>query len=328
MPAIAHGNKTRREFLAGSLASALALRGATSADAKPMRGIFIIMSTPFTEAKSVDFEDLAKEVDFLDRCGVQGMVWPQMASEYQYLSKEERMEGIRVLGKAAKGKRPALVLGVQGANTDIAVEYARAAEQAEPDALIAMPPTEAHSIDDFHAYYRALARVTKRPFFIQTTGGAKNVVPEVSLIEELAAEFPNFGYVKEEYEPVIKRLTEMSHHKPPMKSVFSGAAGKGLMYEMRLGFDGTMPGAPFSDIYARIWNLYQSGKREEARDVFSKLLLVVNLDQQIPGVRQYVMKSRGVFKTMISRRSEVRLSPQAIAEIEFNVAALRPLFTA
>ena len=32
--------------------------------------------------KDVDFDDLAGEVEFLDRCGVQGMVWPQMASEY------------------------------------------------------------------------------------------------------------------------------------------------------------------------------------------------------------------------------------------------------
>ena len=328
MTAIAHACSTRRRFLAGSFASTLILRGATSAATKPMRGIFIIMATPFTEAKAVDFEDLANEVDFLDRCGVHGMVWPQLASEYQYLTKAERLQGMRVLGQAAKGKRPALVLGVQAANTDLALEYARAAEQAEPDALIAMPPTEAHSLDDFHAYYRALARVTKRPFFIQTTGGAKDIAPDLSLIEELAREFPNFGYVKEEYEPVIQRMSAMAHEKPAIKSVFSGAAGKGMLYEMRLGFDGTMPGAPFSDIYARIWNLYQSGKHDEARDLFSKLLLVVNLDQQIPGTRQYVMKNRRVFKTMVSRRSEVRLTPEAIAEIEFNVAALRPYFTA
>jgi 4-hydroxy-tetrahydrodipicolinate synthase len=293
-----------------------------------MRGVFIIMATPYTEAKAVDFEDLTNEVDFLDRCGVHGMVWPQLASEYQYLTKEERMQGMRVLAQAAKRKRPALVLGVQAANTNLAVEYARAAEQFEPDALIAMPPTEAHSLNDYRLYFRALAAVTKRPFFIQTTGGAKNIVPDLSLIEELARDFPNFGYVKEEYEPVIERMTAMAHQRPAIKSVFSGSAGKGMLYEMRLGFDGTMPGAPFSDVYARVWNLYQSGKRDEAREVFSKLLLVVNLDQQIPGVRQYVMKSRRIFKTMVSRRLDVRLTPEAIAEIEFNVAAVRPYFTA
>ncbi|HLJ15728.1 MAG TPA: dihydrodipicolinate synthase family protein [Bryobacteraceae bacterium] len=300
---------------------------AQASASKTLRGIFIIMATPYTEAKSIDFEDLAAEVAFLDRCGVQGMVWPQMASEYTQLTKEERMEGMHVLASAAKGKRPALVLGVQGPNTDAALEYARAAEQLEPDALIAMPPTEAKSLDDYHQYYRALAGVTKRPFFIQTTGGAKKIVPEVELLIELAREFPNFGYVKEEYQPVIQRMSELERHRPPIKSVFSGAAGKGMLYEMRLGFDGTMPGSPFADVYERIWSLYQSGRHDEARDVFSKLLLMVNLDEEIPGTRQYVMKKRRVFKTTVSRRIDVKLSPEAIDEIEFNLAAVRPYFT-
>ena len=71
-----------------------------------------------------------------------------------------------------------------------------------------MPPTEAKSIDDF----RELPRVggdTKRTFFIQTTGGASGIVPDVKLLVELCKEFPNFGYIKEEYKPVIERMTSL-----------------------------------------------------------------------------------------------------------------------
>lgn len=293
-----------------------------------MRGIFIIMATPYTEAKSIDYEDLAREVDFLDRSGVQGMVWPQMASEYTHLTKPERLEGMRVLARAAKGKRPALVLGVQGADTDAALEFARAAEALEPDAMIAMPPTSATSLDDYRRYFRALAGVTKRPFFIQTTGGAKKVPPEIDLLVELAREFPNFGYIKEEYQPVVERMTAMAKQRPAIKSIFSGAAGKGMLYEMRLGFDGTMPGAPYADVYARIWSLFQGGRQEEARDVFAKLLLMINLDQELPGVRQYVMKKRGIFKTTVSREKQANFSAAQAAEIDFNLAALRPYLTA
>ena len=46
-----------------------------------------------------------------------------------------------------------------------------------------------------------------------------------------------------------------------------------------------MPGAPFADVYARIWNLYQGGKQAEARDLFARLLLIINLDQALPGAR-------------------------------------------
>jgi hypothetical protein len=39
--------------------------------------------------------------------------------------------------------------------------------------------------------------------FIQTSGGAPSVEPTVEFIVEMAERFPNFGYVKEEHEPVV-----------------------------------------------------------------------------------------------------------------------------
>jgi len=318
---------TRRQFLRCVAAGSLYARFGFTAS-KPLRGIFIILATPYTENKAMDYEDLAAEVDFMDRCGVHGMVWPQMASEYTQLTREERFRGMEVLAKAAKGKRPALVLGVQGPNVDAALDYARRAEELGPDALIAIPPTEAYSLDDFHEYYRALGHIAKRPFFIQTTGGAKGVVPEVSLLLELAKEFPHFGYIKEEYVPVVQRMSELAAHRPTVKGVFSGNAGIDLLYEMRLGFDGTMPGAPYADLYAQVWDLYHGGEQQKARELFGKLLLMINVDAQIPGARQYMMKRRGVFKTTASRQLDVKLSPEAIQEIEFNFEALRPYLRA
>ncbi len=317
---------TRRHFLAQAAgAAAWAL---PSDAAKPLRGVFIIMATPFTEAGDVDFEDLENEVRWLDRCGVHGMVWPQLASEYMTLSKEERMRGMEVIARAARGRRPALVLGVQGPNTDAALDYVRQAEALNPNALIAIPPTEARTLDDFRQYYRSIAKAAKRPVFIQTTGGARGVEPAVEFLLELAREHPNLGYVKEEYNPVIPRMTELAKHRDVMRSVFSGGGGRGMLYEMSLGFDGTMPGAPYSDVYAAVWDLYQSGRKEQARQVFSQLLLILNTEQQIPGTRLYVMKKRGVFKTTVSRREKSKLTPEAIREIDFNFEPLRPYLKA
>jgi dihydrodipicolinate synthase/N-acetylneuraminate lyase len=141
-----------------------------------MEGAFVITATPYTETKAVAFEDLAAEVDFLDRCGVQGMVWPQSASEYTELTEDERMQGMEVLGKRARGKKPALVLGVQADGEEEMLRYARHAEQLAPDAVIAMPPKEADSLDDFRHYYRSLCKkVAKRPVFIQTNNGAEGI---------------------------------------------------------------------------------------------------------------------------------------------------------
>jgi 4-hydroxy-tetrahydrodipicolinate synthase len=286
------------------------------------------MATPFTESKEVDFDDLVKEVDFLDRCGVHGMVWPQLASEYSLLKKDERMRGMELLARAVKGRKPALILGVQGPNVEAMLEYARHAEKLEPDGMIAIPPTEAKTLDDFLDYYRALARLTKRPIFVQTSGGARSINPKVEALVELAREFPNCAYVKEEYPPIIERMRELAQHRPPIRGVFSGAHGKGWTYELRLGCDGTCPGSPLGDVYVRIWDLYQGGKKAEALDVFAKLMLLVNLDSQIPGTFQYLMKLRGVFKTTVSRQRDFKFTKEAGEEIEFNFAALKPYLKA
>jgi 4-hydroxy-tetrahydrodipicolinate synthase len=288
---------------------------------KPLRGIFPIMATPFTTSNAVDYEDLEKEVDFMVRCGASGMVWPQLASEYLYLSREERRRGMRVLASAIKGKKPALVLGVQGPTKEDALEYAELAEELEPDALIAIPPTGAKSLDDFREYYRALARVARRPFFIQTSGGEPSVNPTVDFLIEMGREFPHFGYVKEEHSPIYERIHTLAQARPAIKAIFSGPLD---LYAMRMGCDGCMPEALYPDIDAQIWELYHSGQEEKAREIFSKRLLMVSAEQEIPGIRPYVMQRRGVFKTAVSRRQSTDLTADAKREIDFELEALKP----
>ena len=42
---------------------------ARAGPARPMRGAFMILTTPFTASGDVDWEDLAREAAFVDRCG-------------------------------------------------------------------------------------------------------------------------------------------------------------------------------------------------------------------------------------------------------------------
>ncbi len=322
---------TRRDWFAAAGSAALTSSAAeaapfAAAGAKDLRGAFIILSTPFTEAKALDYEDLAHEVAFLDKCGVQGLVWPQFSSELVQLTKQERLRGMDVLAKAAQGKKPVLILGVQGGDTAEMLEYAAHAEQLAPDAMIAIPPTKAKSLDEYHEYYRELCKLAKRPVFTQTSGGAPGLELSVDFMVALAREFPNFGYIKEEHDPVIARMKGLIAHRPdPIKRVFGATFGTGSLYEMRVGSDGTITGgAMYADIYAQLWNLHRQNKMVEKRELFSKLLLLLNLDHDIPGARLYLMKKRGIFKTAVSRQKDVRVSAEEIAEIEFRFEALKP----
>lgn len=331
---------SRREYLLTLGAAAVAARftrtAQAAADGKTLRGPFMILNTPFTTRGDVDWEDLTRETVWVDRAGCAGIVWPQGSSSVTTLTKDERMRGMEALAKAAKGKRLAVVLGVQGKDSPEMLEYAKRAEELGSDAVIAMPPTTGTSLEDYRAYFRALGGVAKRPVFLQTSGGARNLVPSTDLIVELAKEFPHFGYVKEESEPVLERMKTEVQHRPPMKGIFGASFADGWLFEMRLGLDGVITGnGMYADLMARIWDAHEHGRHDEARDAYSKFLLMRNLEAQIPGTGLFIMKKRGIFKTTVRRTSapaagappkltEFKPSPIEAEEIEHRFAALKP----
>lgn len=325
---------TRRDFGLSALALLLG-RGAGRAAASGAlpRGVFIILTTPFTAAGEVDWDDLTRETAFADRCGVQGVVWPQGSSGVANLTQAERMHGLEVLASASRGKRIALVLGVQGRDTGEMLEYARRAEAVNPTALIAMPPSAAHSIEEYREYFRALARATSRPVIVQTSGGARDLAPTVDLIVDLAREFPHVAYVKEESAPLVARMKSEVMQRPPLKGVFGASLGAGWLYEMRLGLDGVITGmGMYPDLLARIWALHEQGNADAVRDAYGKFLLMRNVSQQIPGADLFLFKKRGIFKTMATRAGGAAswkvktfdLAADEVAEIEYRFAALAP----
>ena len=302
---------------------------------KALRGVFIILNTPFTAAGEVDWDDLAREVAFVERGGCAGIVWPQGSSGVTTLTKAERLRGMEVLAKAAKSSRLTLVLGVQGRDTAEMLEYTRRAEEVGSDAVIAMPPTSGTSLDDYRAYFRALGQAFRRPVFVQTSGGAKNLFPSVELIVELAREFPHMAYVKEESDPVVARMQQELAARPVLKGIFGASLGTGFLYEMRLGLDGIITGmGMYADLFGRMWQLHEQGKYEEVRDAYSRFLLMRNLNESIPGTDLYVMQMRGIFRTTARRTGPpvngvpARVTafvptPTERAEIEFRFAALK-----
>jgi dihydrodipicolinate synthase/N-acetylneuraminate lyase len=340
---------TRRGWLtaatAAAAASRLEVRAAPAARvqegvANQIRGVVLIMNTPFTESGAVDYESLAYEVRFINRCGGKAFVWGQLDP---FLNEEERLRAMETVVKANRGQKAIVGLGVQGRDTAEMLKYAKHAEALAPDMIISRPPENGRTQEDYRAYYRALATATKRPVIIQTSGGGGvRLAPSTDLIIELAREFPNFGYVKEEApvgKPVeiVTRQKELMSHRPPMKSVLSANFGFGLLYEMRLGIDGIVTGsAMYTDVLTRMWDMHLRGEEDRLREAYGRFLLLRNLSEQIPATDLYLWKKRGVYKTMTTRRGvragtrgeytvgETKLTDTEIAEIEYRFASLKP----
>jgi 4-hydroxy-tetrahydrodipicolinate synthase len=279
-------------FLAGAAAAA--------APAKPLRGIFPIAQSPFTESGALDLDSLARQVRFLNRCGAHGAVWPQLASEWDTLTEAERLEGAEAIAAAAKGLKPAIVLGVQSSDPAVAVKYARHAERLGADAVIALPPPKNDDPKAILDYYRQIGAATPLPLFAQAVG---KMTPEFLL--EMYRAVPTLRYVKDEAGQPLDRIGRLSEGSGGELKIFSGAHGRTLIEEMRRGFSGSMPAAGFADLYAQTWDLWQTGRRREAMEMHARTLLILT-DLGLYGLEalKYALVLRGVFKTSVTRSRE------------------------
>ncbi len=311
-----------------------------------VRGPFPILTTPYTDSGEVDYEGLANQARFVDWAGCPGMIWPQSGDSIDLLSNEEKLQGMEVLAKTARGLRTALCLGVQGKDTAEMLMFAKHAEKLAPAAIISRPPDLGRTEDDMRRYWHALAAATKRPVIIQTTGGVayKGKAPSIALLVELAKQFPHFGYIKEEAGPVIERTRQLLAERPVIRRVFSARGAHGWLFESRLGTEGVITErAVHADVLTKIWELQESGSDPAMlRDIHAKFLLMSNICDLLPGgplrgAQLYLWKKRGVIRSTGSRQygpgrtipsspifTQLELKPVDIEEVEYRFEGLKP----
>lgn len=319
----------RRHFLACWLGGFAAARAAGAEDSE-FRGIYPIVATPYGGDGSVDLKTLAEEVRFLDRIGVHGLVWPQLASEYALLTYEERIAGAETIVEAARGRRPKVVIGVQAGDTATAVRYAEHARSLGPDAIIALPPRrEGQSTFDLRevaTYYRSVAEAGGLPMFMQAIGNM-----DLEFVARMTREIPNLRFVKDEAGHTLARLSEFANLPAASRPLaFTGGHGRTLLEEMARGSSGTMPAASWADLYVRVWELWHGGHRHEARDMFAKTLLLIAKARAhgLPALA-YILHLRGVFPNWRVRSPNARaLDEHAKAELRATLEFVRPYLRA
>lgn len=284
----------RREFLhllgAGTLGAAAGPAAVSGPTGKPLCGIFPIAQTPFTGSGKLDVDTLAREVEFVNRAGAHGFVWPQMTSEYMTLCESERIAGAEAILQTGKRLRAAIVIGVQAVDAKAAAAYARHAERIGADAIIAIPPARRDDDTALVDYYQAIGAASQLPLFVQPAGDMS-----VDLLLRIFKAVPSFRYVKDEAGSPLARIGPLRAKSGEALKIFIGGHGITLLDELKRGPSGSMPAA-FVDIYASVWGVWQGGKRREAMDLFGKALLLIT-EMQAYGIEslKYILNLRGIF---------------------------------
>lgn len=279
-----------------------------SLDRTSFRGIFVIVTTPFTDDFALDETGLSRTMEFCLAAGVHGVVANALASEGGYLSEAERRRAAEIIVGAARGKVPAIV-AVSAPHYRIASDYARHAESIGADAVMALPPTlHPSTVADLKTYYRAVAAATSLPLVVQNVIGQGATTMGAPLIAELIAEIPTARFVKEESGYPAQTAGEIIRLcGDKLEGVMGGRAGKTLLEELRHGVVGTMPACEIADVHVALWSAVEAKDDKRVRAIFQRLLPLLDMESNygMPLMKE-VLKMRGVIGSSAVRQSGFR----------------------
>ncbi|MBA3822248.1 MAG: 4-hydroxy-tetrahydrodipicolinate synthase [Deltaproteobacteria bacterium] len=130
-----------------------------------IEGCLTALVTPFKGGK-VDFDALAKLVDWQIDQGIDGLVAVGTTGESATLDVDDHVAVIAAMVKAARGRVP-VVAGAGGNATSEALELTKASEDAGADALLHVTPYyNRPSQEGLFRHFEAIAKSTKLPIIL------------------------------------------------------------------------------------------------------------------------------------------------------------------
>jgi dihydrodipicolinate synthase/N-acetylneuraminate lyase len=268
-----------------------------------LSGVLPILPTIFSPAGAIDEGGTRRVVEYIIASGAHGIVFPGLASEYETLSRVERLHMTRLIGEWI-GKRVPFIVGASAAATDDAVAFAAAG--AEAGAMAAMVLTPKAFADDPAAmsdFYRAVHRSSGIDIMLQNAPAPMGIGLPLEKVAELARAVEGIRYVKEEAPPSgqrITRLTELAGDS--LLAVFGGAGARYVIDELTRGAKGTMPACEISELHVEMFDRFRHRDEAGARDLFERTLPLLNMQAVFRWrLTKAVLERRGLINSTFVR---------------------------
>jgi len=159
-------------------------------------GIYTPLITPFRDDYSIDYDGLARIVEYLVESGVNGIISGGTTGEYYSQSAEERIELMRFVQQQVNG-RVHVMAGVGALRTEDAIQFAERAKSIGVDAILINSPYYAlptqHELAE-HAL--AIDRAANLPIMLYNYPGRTGTMMDVEFLDRVASN-PNFAAIKE-----------------------------------------------------------------------------------------------------------------------------------
>ena len=259
--------------------------------------------------------------------GAQGIVFPGLASEYEMLSRDERLHMTRLIGSWIANRVP-FIVGASAAATDDAVAFAAAG--AEAGAIAAMVLTPKSFADDpagMSDFYRAVHRGSGIDIMLQNAPAPMGIGLPLEKVAELARAVDGIRYVKEEAPPSGQRITKLTELAgDSLHAVFGGAGARYVIDELTRGAKGTMPACEITELHVEMFDRFRRRDEAGARDLFERTLPLLNMQAIFRWrLTKAVLQRRGLIDSTFVRAPGPELDRYDQIELDALLARLADL---
>lgn len=271
-----------------------------------MRGIVTVLNTPFRADDSLDVDGLIRHVIYALDAGVAGFLVPGLAAEVEYLSTDERETLVRTVADVVDGRVP-VIGGLAGTETKDQKRLAENYLALGCSGLLVNGAGKTESA--LHSELMALD--TLHPGFLMLqdwdpTGAGMDVAAVVGLFNSV----PSFTWLKIEVIPAGPKYTEVLDATGGHLNVAGGWAVMQMVEALDRGVHAFMPTA-LHRTYVRICKLHASGRREECRALFERVLPILAFSNQRLDISiaffKRLLHAQTIYKTANTRMSGARL---------------------
>lgn len=253
-----------------------------------LTGMGVALVTPFKHDGSIDYEALARLIEYQISNHADYLVIFGTTAETPTLTEAEKSELAQFI-ISRNAKRLPIVMGIGGNNTRTVVETIRNTDLSQVDAVLSVVPYyNKPSQEGIYQHYRAIAQATATPIILYNVPGRTGVNMTAETVLRLAHEFPNIVAIKEA-SGKFSQIDEIIKNKPKNFMVISG--DDGITFPLiTLGAVGAISvvGNAFPREFSRMVRLAMRGDLEGAREIhyrFTELMELLFVDGNPAGVK-------------------------------------------
>lgn len=253
-----------------------------------LKGMGVALITPFKQDKSIDYDALARLLEYQIKSGVDYLVVLGTTAETATLSSEEK-QSVKNFVVERVAERVPLVIGIGGNNTMAIVEELKTTDLSPFSAVLSVVPYyNKPSQEGIYQHYKAIAQASPIPVILYNVPGRTGVNMTAETTLRLAKEFQNIIGVKEA-SGNITQMDDIIKNKREDFLVISG--DDGITFPLiTLGAVGVISviGNAFPKEFSKMVRLALNGDFEKALLIhhrFTELFSLLFVDGNPAGVK-------------------------------------------